>query len=124
MDRVIGIAYFDIWKPAIQYHYGPKTDKVSMMIYFEELSLRASIHQQMYYHNTRPSHSPRGKSPFVITKVQVCGPYWEHHTIGGTPSGVELLDERKRMKEFMSSFEASVCPIFPLEEDCKSCPPY
>ena len=84
-----------------------------MMIYFEELSLRASIHQQMSYHETRPSHSSRGKIPFVITKVQVCVPYWEHHTIGGTPSGVELLDKRKRRKEFMSSFEASVSYISP-----------
>ena len=120
--RVIGNAYFDIWKPAIQYHYGTKTDKVSMMIYCEELNLRASIHQPMSYHATRPIHFSRGKAS-VINKVQVCVLYWEHHTIGGTPSGVELLDERKRMKEFMSSFEASVCPIFPLEEDCKSCLP-
>ena len=111
--RVIGNAYFDIWKPAIQYHYGTKTDKVSMMIYFEELTLKASIHQPMSYHETRPSHSSRGKIPFVITKVQVCVPYWEHHTIGGTPSGVELLDERKRIKEFISSFEASVSHISP-----------
>ena len=72
MDRVIGIAYFDIWKPAIQYHYGTKTDKVSMMIYFEELTLKASIHQPMSYHATRPIHSSRGKVPFVITKVRVC----------------------------------------------------
>ena len=70
--RVIGNAYFDIWKPAIQYHYGTKTDKVSMMIYFEELTLKASIHQPMSYHATRPIHSSRGKVPFVITKVRVC----------------------------------------------------
>ena len=68
--RVIGNAYFDIWKPAIQYHYGTKTDKVSMMIYCEELNLRASIHQPMSYHATRPIHLSMWKNFLLLIKFR------------------------------------------------------